>query len=41
MVTWDQTFEDAAIATALRPIVEPANEQNLDRWAEALQAQPS
>jgi len=29
---WAQTFEDAAVAAAVRHIVEPANEQNLDRW---------
>ena len=31
-VLWEQVFEDAAIAEAVRHIVEPANEQNLDRW---------
>jgi hypothetical protein len=31
-VEWEQTFEDAAVAAAVRHIVEPANEQNLDRW---------
>ena len=31
-VVWEQAFEDAAIAAAVRSIVEPANEQNLDRW---------
>jgi uncharacterized protein YndB with AHSA1/START domain len=31
-VDWVQTFEDAAVAAAVRHIVEPANEQNLDRW---------
>ncbi|MDR3427702.1 SRPBCC domain-containing protein [Silvimonas sp.] len=31
MVTWEQVFADAAVANAVRPIVEPANEQNLDR----------
>lgn len=30
-VTWEQAFDDPAVAAALRPIVEPANEQNLDR----------
>ncbi|GAB7126956.1 SRPBCC domain-containing protein [Silvimonas sp. JCM 19000] len=30
-VTWRQSFVDPAVAEALRPIVEPANEQNLDR----------
>ena len=41
LVTWEQDFTDAAVASAIRHIVEPANEQNLDRWAEALQAEPS
>jgi uncharacterized protein YndB with AHSA1/START domain len=31
LLTWDQTFADAAVANALRHICEPANEQNLDR----------
>lgn len=30
-ITWTQTFEDAAVAARIRHIVEPANEQNLDR----------
>jgi uncharacterized protein YndB with AHSA1/START domain len=33
---WDQTFEDANVAAAIRHIVEPANEQNLDRLAAEL-----
>lgn len=28
---WDQAFADASVAQAIRHIVEPANEQNLDR----------
>jgi uncharacterized protein YndB with AHSA1/START domain len=40
LVTWEQVFTDASIASAIRHIVEPANEQNLDRWAEALQTTP-
>jgi uncharacterized protein YndB with AHSA1/START domain len=28
---WEQTFADASVAQAVRHIVEPANEQNLDR----------
>jgi uncharacterized protein YndB with AHSA1/START domain len=40
LVTWEQEFDDASIAIALRPIVEPANEQNLDRWAGALRTSP-
>lgn len=30
---WTQTFDDAAVAEAVRHIVVPANEQNLDRLA--------
>jgi uncharacterized protein YndB with AHSA1/START domain len=30
-ITWSQEFEDAAVAARIRHIVEPANEQNLDR----------
>src|SRR5690606_32302429 len=30
-ITWVQQFEDAAVVARLRHIVEPANEQNLDR----------
>jgi uncharacterized protein YndB with AHSA1/START domain len=32
-VSWLQVFESAEIAARLRPLVEPANEQNLDRLA--------
>jgi uncharacterized protein YndB with AHSA1/START domain len=32
-VRWTQVFEDAAVAQAVRHIVEPANEQNLQRLA--------
>ena len=32
LVTWEQAFESAEVAAALRHIVEPANEQNLSRW---------
>ena len=32
-VSWEQVFEDPAVAKAVRPIVEPSNEQNLDRLA--------
>lgn len=31
LLQWEQTFDDAAVAEAVRHIVEPANEQNLDR----------
>jgi len=34
---WSQAFDDAAVAEALRHIVVPANEQNLDRLAAELQ----
>ena len=30
-ITWTGVFEDAAVAARIRHIVEPANEQNLDR----------
>ncbi len=30
-LTWVQTFESPEVAAKLRPICEPANEQNLDR----------
>lgn len=30
-VIWEQAFADDAVANAIRHIVEPANEQNLDR----------
>lgn len=33
LVSWTQTFEDPSVAAAIRHIVEPANEQNLDRLA--------
>jgi uncharacterized protein YndB with AHSA1/START domain len=35
-VTWTQEFEDAAVAARVRHIVEPANEQNLDRLLSVL-----
>lgn len=35
---WTQVFDDPRTAQAVRPIVEPANEQNLDRLARALDA---
>jgi uncharacterized protein YndB with AHSA1/START domain len=35
-ITWDQEFEDATVAARIRHIVEPANEQNLDRLASVL-----
>ena len=30
-ITWNQEFQDASVAARIRHIVEPANEQNLDR----------
>jgi uncharacterized protein YndB with AHSA1/START domain len=35
-ITWSQEFEDAAVAARIRHIVEPANEQNLDRLESVL-----
>jgi hypothetical protein len=35
---WEQAFDDAAVAQAVRHIVEPANEQNLDRLSQVLGA---
>lgn len=37
-ITWNQEFEDAAVAARIRHIVEPANEQNLDRLLSVLVA---
>ena len=31
-VTWEQTFESPEVAKSIKHIVEPANEQNLNRW---------
>lgn len=31
LITWEQEFADPALAESLRPVCEPANEQNLDR----------
>jgi uncharacterized protein YndB with AHSA1/START domain len=33
---WEQVFDDPAVARAVRHIVEPANEQNLDRLSAVL-----
>ncbi len=33
---WEQVFDDAGTASAVRAIVEPANEQNLDRLTQVL-----
>lgn len=35
-LSWEQAFDDAATARAVRSIVVPANEQNLDRLTRAL-----
>lgn len=32
LVTWEQAFDSAELAAAIKHIVEPANEQNLNRW---------
>ena len=41
LLLWDQAFADAALAEALRSIVVPANEQNLDRLAAELARHPA
>jgi len=41
LLHWQQAFADAAVASAVRHIVVPANEQNLDRLsAELAQSRP-
>ena len=40
LLDWQQTFENAEMAERLRPIVEPANEQNLDRLEAVLLPAP-
>jgi len=35
-ITWVQEFEDPAVAARIRHLVEPANEQNLDRLQSVL-----
>lgn len=35
-LNWTQRFDDPAVAAAVRAIVEPANEQNLDRLGQVL-----
>lgn len=32
MVTWEQAFDSPELAASIKHIVEPANEQNLNRW---------
>ena len=39
-ITWAQEFEDAGVAARIRHIVEPANEQNLDRLLSILAGGP-
>ncbi|MEO6002984.1 MAG: hypothetical protein ABIZ04_13470 [Opitutus sp.] len=36
MITWNQEFEDSTFAAQVRPIIEPANEQNLNRLSAGL-----
>lgn len=36
-LTWEQDFDDAQVAQAIKHIVAPANEQNLDRLTAVLQ----
>jgi uncharacterized protein YndB with AHSA1/START domain len=36
LLRWDQAFADASVAQAVKHIVEPANEQNLDRLSAEL-----
>ena len=36
LLQWEQVFDDPSVAQAVRHIVEPANEQNLDRLAAEL-----
>jgi uncharacterized protein YndB with AHSA1/START domain len=35
-LSWDQEFEDSAVAARIRHVIEPANEQNLDRLTAVL-----
>lgn len=37
-VTWEQSFESPEVAASLKHIVEPANEQNLNRWQAEVEA---
>lgn len=38
-LSWSQAFDDAAVAESVRHIVEPSNEQNLDRLEALLRSQ--
>jgi uncharacterized protein YndB with AHSA1/START domain len=40
LVTWAQEFDDVGTVAAIRHVVEPANEQNLDRWQAVLAEDP-
>ena len=40
VLTWAQAFPDAAVAARVRAVVEPANEENLDRLAAVLADAP-
>lgn len=40
LLNWGQVFDDPSVAQAVRHIVEPANEQNLDRLGAELSRQP-
>ena len=41
LVTWEQAFENPDEAISVKHIVEPANEQNLNRWQAEIAAGPS
>lgn len=41
LLTWQQAFDSAETAQAVKQIVVPANEQNLDRLARALAKKPT
>lgn len=38
LVSWEQAFDDDAVANAIRHIAEPANKQILDRLSAEVQA---
>ncbi|MHC5536822.1 SRPBCC domain-containing protein [Singulisphaera rosea] len=38
LLLWEQAFDDDSVANAIRHVVEPANEQNLDRLSAELEA---
>lgn len=41
LLHWHQAFDDATLAASIRHIIEPANEQNLNRLQQALAARGS